>query len=248
MGADFLLYSLPWAPLDDARQKQLHDTIDQLSDDELREVADAVGIFDEVDLPAVRRVIHTAIGEYVALERRRDTTLWRHGVDPITRIYTGGLSWGDGPTDCCQTFDTIATCPPICELLEHWALGDARSDAAATRTPGRDNVLQAVLTEFCKDVEAVGREQVAKEWPDLVVTYDRAKAALPGVRTPVSRRLPGIAGIMACLCEALTDNAHGIEGCVIESSDNDNKDGEIFIAVPTGDGETDSFLIKIAPH
>jgi len=58
---------------------------------------------------------------------------------------------------------------------------------------------------------------------------------------------PDIAGIMSCLCDALTDDAQGIEGCVIQSSDNDNHDGEIFIAVPDVRGGKTPYLIKVAP-
>jgi hypothetical protein len=35
-----------------------------------------------------------------------------------------------------------------------------------------------VLREFVQDVDAVGREHVAEEWPDLLPTYDRAKEVL----------------------------------------------------------------------
>ena len=58
---------------------------------------------------------------------------------------------------------------------------------------------------------------------------------------------PDIAGIMSCLCDALTDNVQGIEGCVIQSSDNDNHDGEIFMAVPDDCGGKTPYLIKVAP-
>lgn len=37
-----------------------------------------------------------------------------------------------------------------------------------------------VLKEFCEDIEAVGLEYVRKEWPDLVLTYRNAQAALSG--------------------------------------------------------------------
>lgn len=124
MGADFLLYSLPWAQLDEARQKLLHDTIDQLKDEPLQEVADGVGLFDDDDRSKVRTALHTAVREYLELDNRRDTTTWRNCSDPITRVYTGGLSWGEAPTDCCQTFDVIATCEPIYEMLQRWALED----------------------------------------------------------------------------------------------------------------------------
>jgi len=127
MGADFLLYSLPWTQLDEARQKQLHDTIDQLADEQLQEVADGDGTFDDDELPNVRSVLHGAVGDYMQLDNRRDTATWRHSPAPISRIFTGGLSWGDAPTDSCETFDLIATCDPVYELLKRWALEDAKA-------------------------------------------------------------------------------------------------------------------------
>lgn len=32
-----------------------------------------------------------------------------------------------------------------------------------------------VLHEFCQDVEAVGEEEVGEKWPDLLVTYYKAR-------------------------------------------------------------------------
>ena len=63
----------------------------------------------------------------------------------------------------------------------------------------------------------------------------------------MSKHSPDIAGLMACLCISLTDSTHGVAGCVIESSDNDNQDGEIFIDLPDGHGGMDSYLIKVSP-
>lgn len=198
MGADFLLYSLPWTELDAARRQELHDIVDQLNDEQLQVVADAVCLLDQEDLPKARAAIHAAVCEYVELDGRRDTTSCRHGTDPYWRIYTGGLSWGDAPTECCQTFDIIVACDPLSELIELWAREDA------LKSPGDRNAV-------------------------------------------VSKYSPDIAGIMSCLCDALTDSAHGVDGCVIESSDNDNQDGEIFIETPDGNGGTAAYLIKVAP-
>ena len=233
MGADFLLYSLPWTQLDEARQKCLHDAIDHMADEQVKDVADAVGSFDDESIPIVRKAIHAAVCKYMELDNRRDTTTWRHGNDPVMRIYTGGLSWGEAPTDCGQIFDVIATCDPIYNLLERWALEEspttpnifklresldnvtaaletclahfgsqmpqsdrtqrtklaaaARSLLACEAIPAmpagvaqvqHSNSLRDVLAEFCRDVEAADRGQVAEDWPDLVVTYDKAKAAL----------------------------------------------------------------------
>ena len=37
---------------------------------------------------------------------------------------------------------------------------------------------EKVLKEFVHDVEAIGVRQTALEWPDLVITYRKAKAVL----------------------------------------------------------------------
>jgi len=46
----------------------------------------------------------------------------------------------------------------------------------------------AVLNEFMQDIEAVGAKTVGKEWPDLLVTYNKARIAKgetkPTVRSP----------------------------------------------------------------
>ena len=49
-----------------------------------------------------------------------------------------------------------------------------------------------------------------------------------------------IAGVMDCICRCLTDERHGVEGAVIESSDNDHDSGEIYLDTPQG-----KFTIKI---
>jgi len=40
------------------------------------------------------------------------------------------------------------------------------------------NQIEIVLREFVADVRSVGRKYVADEWPDLLVTYDKARVAL----------------------------------------------------------------------
>jgi hypothetical protein len=39
-----------------------------------------------------------------------------------------------------------------------------------------------VLSEFISDIEAVGPKIVGKDWPDLVVTYRKAKALSQNIR------------------------------------------------------------------
>ena len=46
---------------------------------------------------------------------------------------------------------------------------------AESGTPG--DTVAKVLAAFIADIEAVGVEAVRQDWPDLIVTYERARAA-----------------------------------------------------------------------
>ena len=46
------------------------------------------------------------------------------------------------------------------------------------------DALTQVLTEFVHDIETVGVETVRRDWPDLVLTYEKARTAL----TPAGKR------------------------------------------------------------
>ncbi len=41
-----------------------------------------------------------------------------------------------------------------------------------------DGALATALAEFIRDIEAVGVETVREDWPDLVVTYEKARRAV----------------------------------------------------------------------
>ena len=41
---------------------------------------------------------------------------------------------------------------------------------------------EEVLAEFIADIEAVGPKIVGKEWPDLVITYRKAKKVTQNIR------------------------------------------------------------------
>jgi hypothetical protein len=43
-----------------------------------------------------------------------------------------------------------------------------------------------VLREFVSDVEAVGVLQTARDWPDIVITYRKAKAVLQPESEPAN--------------------------------------------------------------
>ena len=72
-----------------------------------------------------------------------------------------------------------------CEIVDG-ERGIAEIDAAGRKlrdvlpavadTPGGPPL--KVLAEFVADIEAVGADTVRQDWPDLIVTYEKARAAL----------------------------------------------------------------------
>jgi RNA polymerase subunit RPABC4/transcription elongation factor Spt4 len=85
------------------------------------------------------------------------------------------------PTDC--TYDVCC-----CEIVEavRWCDSEGPDEYGTEHEVYDSHYLAGVeamnalacLGEFTQDVEAVGIEKVAEEWPDLVATYHRAKAII----------------------------------------------------------------------
>ena len=81
------------------------------------------------------------------------------------------------------------TVPPCCGNCGHWLPKAMCCEYSAAEpcpadcscdffdpSPEYVKRLESVLTEFCADVEAVGLDYVSRAWPDLEVTYAKAKA------------------------------------------------------------------------
>lgn len=52
---------------------------------------------------------------------------------------------------------------------------------AAVKAMDRGTQALYILREFMADVEAVGVKQVGREWPDLLITYNKARMLLKEV-------------------------------------------------------------------
>lgn len=74
----------------------------------------------------------------------------------------------------------------LAELLEDGSAELALpTDPATAAAP----ILAAVVAEFCADVETVGVDAVAADWPDLIETYRKAIEAQPGTAKRRRQRL-----------------------------------------------------------
>ena len=59
-----------------------------------------------------------------------------------------------------------------------WALNVGTQPKRSAKSAPDPAALIAALREFVQDVEAVGLDYTAEDWPDIAVTYAHAKTAL----------------------------------------------------------------------
>ena len=118
MGADMILAAVPAAELTEARKQELAQLIEGLPEDE------APDWFDNAD--DWRGALNDAVEEYAECQGRRACTSLRLPGWECCYYFTGGMSWGDEPTDLMHSFDLICECNSLWNLLHEWALEDER--------------------------------------------------------------------------------------------------------------------------
>jgi hypothetical protein len=129
MGADFTFTSIPYAELTPDRVDELNAVVDALNETEddsdvgwLREI-----IFgDERSLDDIKKRLRQAIA-VVSDDRivyHRETGIGRWVPMDYDVILTGGLSWGDDPTEIFYDINLLANCPQIEQKLLEWARED----------------------------------------------------------------------------------------------------------------------------
>ena len=117
MGAHFTYQVVPQCVMTDERVLQLQKLMASIVTG-----PDQTYINDQGEEYSIDMLLALAL-KYWGLNGRRDVS----GIyldDYVPHYITGGMSWGDAPTDAYETMDSINACPPMFELLETWALED----------------------------------------------------------------------------------------------------------------------------
>ena len=132
MGADFIFQALPACHLTEGRLAALRLLANTatVENDDL-----PYGYEGEEDW---RRALLAAI-DCLAKDYDREVCRWDVTDDPHSPLrfpvwITGGMSWGDSPTDASEHFDNLGQCPAIMELLLKWAKEDVE-DAGLNPSP-----------------------------------------------------------------------------------------------------------------
>jgi hypothetical protein len=121
MGADMLLagfvvsreFAEGTLEYREQRKKAMLEELEKLSIDDLIELGDYMG--DSEDLPNLKTIAKEAIEEAFNNLDSRDVTAWYY--DKVAFFLTGGMSWGDSPTDSYDAFQKVSLLPD--KILNH---------------------------------------------------------------------------------------------------------------------------------
>ena len=179
MGAYMLLYTVPAAEITPPRKTRLIDIANRFTIRELRE-------WLEEDFGTTRQTIlaeiHDAIDVLaVAHELRASCRLYFPGM-PYPLFVTGGLSWGDEPTELARPFELLSRCTPLDRQLVTWATDDLRDCISTGMLHAPEISVRKRGIRFCVDVPdptSLGTDD--ERWTN-VGRFDSRSAALEFIR------------------------------------------------------------------
>ena len=162
MGADFLLYMMPSAKPTDERKQAVTDWLNQMT---LTAEGDLKSLLDMGELEYIvtdSEFDSDGVLNSEGAEELRDHTLsrmseywdlWDEGLprdtttvvsDARNYYVTGGMSWGDIPSDTSELVHYIGNFSGLWDLLQSWALEDAVADCRDSVTTLTDELVDAL--------------------------------------------------------------------------------------------------------
>ena len=126
MGADFTFTVSPRCELTHERKRRIKETIRAIRDEKLLAVVDdycPLGLDDESTPAEIRVELYKAVLENAEIERRDTSYIRLEGMDWTANI-TGGMSWGDSPTESFDSMSAISCFEPVYELMKEFSRED----------------------------------------------------------------------------------------------------------------------------
>ena len=126
MGADFMFAVSPRCELTHERKRRIKETIRAIRDEKLLEIVNnygPLGLGDESTPAEIRVELYKAVLENAEIERRDTSYIRLEGMDWTANI-TGGMSWGDSPTDAFDSMSAISDFDPVYELMKEFSRED----------------------------------------------------------------------------------------------------------------------------
>lgn len=130
MGADFTLAKTPVFRMTEDRKKVLTEELSNLTPQDYENLRDELFWDDENDTEIQEACLDT-IEQVMNLGEPRDCGRdWEYNEkgERMTVLYTGGMSWGDSPTD---NYDLVSSLYyiPVAETIERFAVEDCKVEA-----------------------------------------------------------------------------------------------------------------------
>ena len=123
MGADFTMAKFPYFAMTDERKESFRKAIAELSDEERNEILDW-NCLEYLDDDEVLASVEQACG-LTSRETCNDYAYTEKG-EKYEVIITGGMSWGDAPTDAYETFSMLGLFDKVWELAVDYAIEDVK--------------------------------------------------------------------------------------------------------------------------
>jgi len=122
MGADFIYHILPLCEITPQRKIELIWVIEKLENTtEARKLFWDDLILEDMDLDEIKETLIDYIEEYKEFACRRDVG-WL-SLNGAKYLLTGGMSWGDDPTDSFKDFEYLDW---AWDCLEEWSKEDEK--------------------------------------------------------------------------------------------------------------------------
>jgi hypothetical protein len=118
MGADFLYCTCPKFEPTSKRLTQLRRLVRNIPPTELSELSEERGR----EVVEIVTEILQAVKQLPELGSRRDVSTINCG--DVNCWITGGMSWGDSPTDAYEILEWLTLAPSVLNLLQRWAQED----------------------------------------------------------------------------------------------------------------------------
>lgn len=130
MGADMILCCVPACDLTPPRIERIEQLLQAIpeDDEDLHHLMEMLG-YEEADL-AKQRVLENCVDSQQP--SRQITTNGLPGL-PYRIRFTGGLSWGDVPTEAFTVLEHVERCPQAWQILEEFAREDFSAERASTQ-------------------------------------------------------------------------------------------------------------------
>ena len=128
MGADFMYALAPVWKATDERKAKLKEVIGAISDESLKEYDDSYCFFNTEDMEEARGILYSAcleVADQYDSTNRETSWLKLEGMS-WRAVITGGMSWGDHPTESFESIAMVGTVEEVFELLKQWSMEDEK--------------------------------------------------------------------------------------------------------------------------